>query len=53
MRFVTPAFERDYMVVLFDHVGSGSSDLAAYSHEKYGSLQGYSDDISKSARSWT
>jgi pimeloyl-ACP methyl ester carboxylesterase len=26
-RFVTPAFEDDYRIVLFDYVGSGRSDL--------------------------
>jgi sigma-B regulation protein RsbQ len=44
-RFVTPAFESDYKVVLFDHVGSGSSDPSAYSHDKYSSLHGYVHDI--------
>ncbi|WP_104524594.1 alpha/beta fold hydrolase [Blastococcus atacamensis] len=44
-RFVAPAFERDHRVVLFDHVGSGRSDLSAYDPEKYGSLEGYADDI--------
>ena len=44
-RSVTPAFESDYKIVLFDHVGSGSSDLSAYSPEKYGSLDGYAHDI--------
>ena len=29
-RFVAPAFEDDYRVVLFDHVGAGGSDLSAY-----------------------
>ena len=29
-RFVAPAFEEDYRIVLFDHVGAGRSDLAAY-----------------------
>ena len=29
-RFITPAFEDDYRIVLFDYVGSGKSDLAAY-----------------------
>ena len=29
-RFVTPAFENDYRIVLFDYVGSGKSDLSAY-----------------------
>lgn len=44
-RSVTPAFEAEYKIVLFDHVGSGSSDLSAYSPEKYASLQGYTHDI--------
>ena len=44
-RLVAPAFEADYQTVLFDHVGAGRSDLAAYSREKYASLDGYADDI--------
>ncbi|KIA90507.1 alpha/beta fold hydrolase [Kaistella jeonii] len=44
-RFVTPAFEEDYKVVLFDHVGAGNSDLSAYSTEKYSQLEGYAADI--------
>ena len=28
-RFITPAFEDDYRLVLFDYVGSGRSDLSA------------------------
>ena len=44
-RFVAPAFEDDYRVVLFDHVGSGRSDLRAYRREKYAKLDGYADDI--------
>ncbi|HLJ72568.1 MAG TPA: alpha/beta hydrolase [Roseiarcus sp.] len=44
-RYVAPAFERDFKTVLFDHVGAGGSDLAAYSREKYSSLQGYADDV--------
>ena len=44
-RDVAPAFLDDYKVVLFDHVGSGGSDLAAYDRSKYDSLHGYSDDI--------
>jgi len=43
-RFVTPAFADDYRIVLFDHVGSGRSELSAYG-EKHGSLAGYADDI--------
>lgn len=44
-RFVTPAFEDDYRIVLFDYVGSGRSDLGAYDPERYGRLDGYADDI--------
>jgi sigma-B regulation protein RsbQ len=44
-RFMAPAFEDDYKVVLFDHVGAGRSDIAAYDREKYGSLDGYARDI--------
>jgi sigma-B regulation protein RsbQ len=44
-RLVAPAFEEDYRVVLFDHVGAGQSDFAAYNRIKYGSLQGYADDV--------
>lgn len=44
-RLVTPAFESDYKIVLFDHVGSGSSNLSAYSSDKYNSLHGYAHDI--------
>ncbi|WP_457939863.1 alpha/beta fold hydrolase [Mesorhizobium sp. 10J20-29] len=44
-RYVAPAFEADYRVVLFDHVGAGRSDLSAYDAQKYASLQGYADDV--------
>lgn len=44
-RLVAPAFEDDYRVVLFDYVGSGDSDLSAYSPERYSSLQGYAQDV--------
>jgi sigma-B regulation protein RsbQ len=44
-RLVAPAFEREYRVVLFDHVGSGGSDLSAYDPQKYASLAGYADDV--------
>ena len=46
-RFVAPAFEDRYRTILFDQVGAGNSDLNAYSFEKYGSLQGYADDIAE------
>jgi sigma-B regulation protein RsbQ len=44
-RWVTPAFEDGYQTILFDHVGAGHSDLAAYSYEKYRTLEGYATDI--------
>jgi sigma-B regulation protein RsbQ len=44
-RYVTPAFEDDYRIVLFDYVGSGRSDLGAYDAHRYGSLDGYAQDI--------
>ena len=44
-RFVTPAFADRYKLVLFDYVGSGKSDLAAYDARRYGSLEGYAQDV--------
>jgi sigma-B regulation protein RsbQ len=44
-RFVAPAFENDFRVVLFDHVGAGHSDLSAYNPIKYATLSGYADDV--------
>ncbi len=44
-RFVTPAFEDDYRIVLFDYVGSGKSDWSAYDPERYATLDGYARDV--------
>ncbi|GGE41900.1 sigma-B regulation protein RsbQ [Pedobacter psychrotolerans] len=44
-RYIVPAFEDDYKVVMFDHVGAGNSDLSAYNYEKYDHLDGYAADI--------
>ena len=44
-RLVTPAFQSDYRIVLFDYVGCGKSDWSAYSAERYGTLQGYVQDV--------
>jgi sigma-B regulation protein RsbQ len=44
-RFVTPAFEDEYRIVLFDHVGHGGSDVSAYDPVKYSSLDGYAEDV--------
>jgi sigma-B regulation protein RsbQ len=32
-------------VILFDHVGSGHSDLSAWRPERYATLDGYADDV--------
>ena len=45
-RFVAPAFEDGFRIVLFDHVGAGGSDLSAYDPETdTPSLDGYADDV--------
>lgn len=44
-RFMLPELEKHFKVVLFDYVGSGKSDLASFSQERYASLDGYAQDI--------
>ena len=44
-RFVAPAFEKDFMTVVFDHLGAGGSDLSAYDSAKYSTLSGYAKDV--------
>ena len=44
-RYVYPAFEENYKIILLDHVGAGNSDLSAYQPEKYDDLKGYAEDI--------
>ncbi len=44
-RFITPAFDDRYKVVLFDHVGHGQSDAAAFDPTKYASLDDYAEDV--------
>ena len=44
-RLITPAFEDDYRIVLFDHVGAGQSDLDAYDPAKYATFGGYAADL--------
>lgn len=44
-RFVAPAFEADFRVILFDQIGAGGSDLKAYDPEKYATLHGYAEDV--------
>lgn len=49
-RYVYPSFQKDYKIVLFDHVGAGNSDISAYSFKKYDKLEGYAEDIVEIAR---
>lgn len=42
---VTPAFEKQYRIILFDYVGSGKSDKSHYCSERYNSLHGYKQDL--------
>ncbi len=44
-RLLTPGFERDHRVVLYDLVGAGGSDLAAYDRGRYDSLHAHADDL--------
>jgi sigma-B regulation protein RsbQ len=44
-RYIAPAFEDRYKVVLFDHVGHGQSDSSAFDQSRHGTLQGYADDV--------
>ncbi|MFE1025744.1 alpha/beta fold hydrolase [Streptomyces sp. NPDC058818] len=44
-RLTVPAMTDHYRVVLFDYVGSGKSDLSAWSEERYSTLAGYAQDV--------
>jgi sigma-B regulation protein RsbQ len=44
-RLTVPALAESYRVVLFDYVGAGRSDLAAFSEERYATLDGYARDV--------
>jgi sigma-B regulation protein RsbQ len=49
-RFVAPRFTDRYRVVLFDHVGAGGADPAAYDADRYDDLRGYADDVVRICR---
>ena len=44
-RLVVPALAERFRVVAFDHIGAGGSDAAAWTKERYSSLEGYADDV--------
>ncbi len=44
-RYLVPAFEKDYRIVLFDYVGAGGSERSAYLESRYSTLNGYADDV--------
>lgn len=44
-RLLAPVFAQRFRVVTFDLVGSGGSDVRAYDRRKYGTLDGYADDL--------
>jgi sigma-B regulation protein RsbQ len=44
-RYVVPHFAGTHRIVLFDHVGAGRSDPAAYDAQRYSSLDGYAADV--------
>jgi sigma-B regulation protein RsbQ len=44
-RFVTPAFEHAYRIVLFDYLGHGRSDVSQYDAARYTTLDGYASDV--------
>jgi sigma-B regulation protein RsbQ len=54
-RFITPAFEDRYKIILFDHVGhgqsnDGQSNAEAFDPKTYSSLNGYADDVLATCR---
>jgi sigma-B regulation protein RsbQ len=44
-RHITPAFEDDYRIVLFDYVGHGKAPASAFDRSRYETLEGYADDL--------
>ncbi|WP_190079481.1 alpha/beta fold hydrolase [Streptomyces longisporoflavus] len=44
-RLIVPALAENHRVVLFDYVGSGRADPAAWNERRYSSLEGYALDV--------
>jgi sigma-B regulation protein RsbQ len=44
-RLITPAFDDDYRIVLFDYVGHGASARASHDPKRYATLDGFAQDI--------
>lgn len=44
-QYLTTALAVHHQVIVFDYVGSGASDLSAYSPQKYATLAGYAQDV--------
>ncbi len=42
---VTPAFEDDHEIILFDHIGAGASDFTAFDRVRHSGLDGYAADV--------
>jgi sigma-B regulation protein RsbQ len=44
-QFIIDSFSDSSKVILFDYVGAGKSDLSQYDKVKYGTLNGYAQDV--------
>ncbi|UYF99659.1 MULTISPECIES: alpha/beta fold hydrolase [unclassified Halomonas] len=44
-QYVVPTLSKRYTLVLFDYVGSGRSQLSAFSQARYATLEGYAQDV--------
>jgi sigma-B regulation protein RsbQ len=44
-RYLIPAFEKDYRMVMFDYVGHGKSAASAFDRTRYAHLDAYADDV--------
>ncbi|MDQ7912342.1 alpha/beta hydrolase [Pseudomonas sp. 102515] len=46
-RYLTGHFTKCFQVILYDLVGAGRSDVSAYDWTRYGSLDGYAEDLNE------